>query len=160
MSTRTRLAAAILAVLAVSALLAGCTVAPEHVWSEVREAVLAADPAIDDAYVVGATGPAGVDVRVRVYLADTDEVTVQRVIDSAFTAMIAGSPVRPVSLGLDIAAAPMPENPSLSARNRDITAVVQQMGFGDRYVGGVISASIDYMEERYGRWEDLRPSAS
>lgn len=157
MTTRRRQAAALVAAVAAPALLAGCTVTPEQVWGDVRAAVVASDPSIDDAYVAGATGPAGVDIRTRVYVTDTDEATIERVINAAFTAMIAGSPTRPPSLGLDIAIAPMPSEPSFTSRPLDITHVVTEMELFDRYSNGVISASIEYMEERYGRWEDLRP---
>ncbi len=157
MTSRPRHVAALVAAIAAPALLAGCTAHPDEVWSEVRTAVVAADPAIEDAYVTGATGPAGVDIRARVYVTDTDEETIERVIDAALTAMIAGSPDRPPSLGLDLALAPMPSDPNLAAQPLDITDVVTDMQLFDRYSNGVISASIDYMEERYGRWEDLRP---
>lgn len=157
MSAQSRWGAALVAAISAPLLLAGCVVAPEEVWEQARATVLTADDAIVDALVVGSTGPGGTTIRARLYLSDTDDITVERVIDAAFPALIAGSPARPPSIGIDIMSAPAPAEPTINAPGLDIYMAAERLGFADRYSNGVISVSIDVLEERYGRWEDLRP---
>ncbi|WP_193509947.1 hypothetical protein [Cryobacterium sp. BB736] len=151
-----RIAAALAVVLATPFALSGCVAAPDF-HTVVPAAVVASNPVIEDAFTATSTGIAGVGVWVRVYVTSTEHDDLVRVIDSALEATLAASPVRPVSVRLDVAASPMPGEPNMSQPNISIEDAARELDLYDGHLSDdTISGTIDFFEERYGTWEELR----
>lgn len=148
--------AAIATSLAVPLALAGCAPTPESFYADVRAAVVASDPVIDDAFVTGATGIAGQTARVRIYVTSTEHDDLVRAIDAALKATLASAPVRPPQIGLDVALAPMPSDPSIVSDNLDIEDAARELGLYEGFLSDdVIRGATERFEERYGTWEEL-----
>lgn len=150
-----RIAAALAVALATPLALGGCAATPDF-DTVVQEAVTASDPVIGDAFTATSTGLAGIGVWVRVYVTSTEHDDLVRVIDTALEATIAASPVRPVSVRLDVAEAPMPGKPNMSQPNLPIEEAARELDLYDGHLSNdIISGTIDFFEERYGTWEEL-----
>jgi hypothetical protein len=150
-----RIAAALAVALATPLALSGCAATPDF-DTAVQEAVAASDPVIENAFTATSTGLAGIGVWVRVYVTSTEHDDLVRVIDTALETTLAASPVRPVSVRLDVAQAPMPDKPNMSQRNLPIEEAARELDLYDGHLSDdTISGTIDFFEERYGTWEEL-----
>ena len=151
MTDKTRIAAAVTAIVFAPLGLAGCA-SPASFDDTVPPAVLASDENIVDTYLTLSNGVAGHGIRLRVYVTDTSDAAVAASIDAALDAAFHAAPSRPTGVTIDAAASPRPDKVNLNLGSLPLEGVTPLLAPPVAAINDWIHLSADELEERYGPW--------
>lgn len=161
MSQNARAGAAVVAALASSLGLAGCSPAytEDAMASSVVSAVRTVDHVTDSVASFSSSGPGGTSLTVNIYVDTTDEGLIVKIADESLNAIWRSVAVRPNTVSITVATIPKPQDPERIEPNAiDPSPIAEGLAIPDsRVIRQTFMVFAASMDQRYGSWTEPAP---